>query len=82
MSRHVSEINLPVLAWMMSTKLVHRLMYMENSLWIGLGIHLTVGVNLWNENSEMGGVKEAFLRNEKKKLWVWWVSKIINNAWS
>ena len=49
----MGKINLPVLTWLMSTKLV----YVESSLWIGLGICLAGGVNLLNRILEMGGVK-------------------------
>ena len=56
MTRHMSEINLPVFARLMFTKLVQRLTYVESPLWVGLGrrsepVKYTI--------SEMGGVKEG-----------------------
>ena len=42
MSRHMGKINLSIFARLVSTKLV----YVESSLWVGLGTRLAGGVNL------------------------------------
>ena len=49
----MGKISLSIFAWLVSMKLV----YVESSLWIGLGICLAGGVNLLNRILEMGGVK-------------------------
>ena len=65
MNRHMSEINLPIFAWLMSTKLVQKLTDMESPLWTGLGTGLAEGVNLRNMILEMGGVKEGLQEAEQ-----------------
>lgn len=46
MSGHVGDVSLPVLAWLVSWELVQWLVYLEGSLWVGLGTHPAGGAGL------------------------------------
>lgn len=46
MNGHVNEVNLPVLAQLVSSELLQGLAFLEGPLWVGLGTGLARGVNL------------------------------------
>lgn len=46
MSGHVGDVSLPVLAWLVSWELVQGQVYLEGSLWVGLGTHPAGGADL------------------------------------